>query len=349
MLILQSPGKNKPIICLSPDYIIFLCSMAKVRYHFNTKSLKIEKVKVTFKQRFLRLLSVVATGMVFAAVVLLFAYNFIESPKERILQREIDQYKLQFAILNDRLDKVQAVVSDLQDRDDNIYRVIFESEPIPSSVRRAGFGGTDRYARLEGFRNSEIIVNTTRKLDVLTSQLYVQSRSFDEVFELAKRKEELIASIPAIQPVSNSDLRRIGSYFGYRTDPFYKVTKFHEGIDFTAPVGTDIYATGDGVVTKVEYSRSGYGNCILVNHGFGYETLYAHLSKMAVKKGQKVKRGQVIGFVGNTGKSTSPHLHYEVRKGGRAVDPINFFFNDITPEEYALMIELSQRPSQTLD
>ncbi|WP_367328580.1 M23 family metallopeptidase, partial [Lentimicrobium sp.] len=159
----------------------------------------------------------------------------------------------------------------------------------------------------------------------------------------------LIASIPAIQPVSNSDLRRIGSYFGYRTDPFYNVTKFHEGIDFTAPVGTDIYATGDGVVTKVEYSRSGYGNCIVVNHGFGYETLYAHLSKMAVKKGQKVKRGQVIGFVGNTGKSTSPHLHYEVRKGGRAVDPINFFFNDITPEEYALMIELSQRPSQTLD
>jgi murein DD-endopeptidase MepM/ murein hydrolase activator NlpD len=323
--------------------------MAKVRYHFNTKSLRIEKVKVTFRQRMMQFLSVFATGLVFASVVLILAYNFMESPKERILRREIEQYKLQYAILNERLENVQAVVADLQDRDDNIYRVIFESDPIPSSVRKAGFGGTDRYSRLEGYRNSDLIINTTRKLDVLTSQLVVQSKSFDEVFTLAKRKEELVASMPAIQPVSNKDLRRIGSYFGYRTDPFYKVTKFHEGIDFTAPVGTDIYATGDGTVTSVEFSRSGYGNCIIINHGFGYQTVYAHLSKMNVKKGEKVKRGQVIGFVGNTGKSTSPHLHYEVRKSGRPVDPINYFFNDITPEEYAQMIELSQRPSQSLD
>lgn len=323
--------------------------MAKVRYHFNTKSLRIEKVKVTFRQRMMQFLSFFATGLVFASVVLILAYNFMESPKERILRREIEQYKLQYAILNERLENVQAVVADLQDRDDNIYRVIFESDPIPSSVRKAGFGGTDRYSRLEGYRNSDLIINTTRKLDVLTSQLVVQSKSFDEVFTLAKRKEELVASMPAIQPVSNKDLRRIGSYFGYRTDPFYKVTKFHEGIDFTAPVGTDIYATGDGTVTSVEFSRSGYGNCIIINHGFGYQTVYAHLSKMNVKKGEKVKRGQVIGFVGNTGKSTSPHLHYEVRKSGRPVDPINYFFNDITPEEYAQMIELSQRPSQSLD
>jgi len=306
-------------------------------------------VKVTFRQRMMQFLSVFATGLVFASVVLILAYNFMESPKERILRREIEQYKLQYAILNERLENVQAVVADLQDRDDNIYRVIFESDPIPSSVRKAGFGGTDRYSRLEGYRNSDLIINTTRKLDVLTSQLVVQSKSFDEVFTLAKRKEELVASMPAIQPVSNKDLRRIGSYFGYRTDPFYKVTKFHEGIDFTAPVGTDIYATGDGTVTSVEFSRSGYGNCIIINHGFGYQTVYAHLSKMNVKKGEKVKRGQVIGFVGNTGKSTSPHLHYEVRKSGRPVDPINYFFNDITPEEYAQMIELSQRPSQSLD
>ena len=323
--------------------------MAKVRYHFNTKSLRIERVKVTFRQRMMQFLSVFATGLVFASVVLILAYNFMESPKERILRREIEQYKLQYAILNERLENVQAVVADLQDRDDNIYRVIFESDPIPSSVRKAGFGGTDRYSRLEGYRNSDLIINTTRKLDVLTSQLVVQSKSFDEVFTLAKRKEELVASMPAIQPVSNKDLRRIGSYFGYRTDPFYKVTKFHEGIDFTAPVGTDIYATGDGTVTSVEFSRSGYGNCIIINHGFGYQTVYAHLSKMNVKKGEKVKRGQVIGFVGNTGKSTSPHLHYEVRKSGRPVDPINYFFNDITPEQYAQMIELSQRPSQSLD
>jgi len=323
--------------------------MAKIKYHFNTKSLKIEKVQVTMKQKLTRVLYVLASGLVFATAVLVLAYNFIESPKERMLQREIEQYELQFKILNDRLEQVQSVVSDLQDRDDNIYRVIFESEPIPSSVRKAGFGGADRYSKLEGYKNSEIISNTARKLDLITSQLYVQSKSFDEVFALAKRKEDLLASIPAIQPVSNRNLKRVGSYFGYRTDPFYKVTKFHEGMDFTATVGTDVYATGDGVVTMVERSRGGYGNCITINHGFGYETVYAHLSKMNVRRGEKVKRGFVIGHVGNTGKSTSPHLHYEVRKGRTAIDPLNFFFNDITPEEYETMIELSQRPSQTLD
>lgn len=323
--------------------------MAKIRYHFNTKSLKIEKVQVTMRQKLTRLFSILASGVVFATAVLVLAYNFIESPKERILQREIEQYELQYKILNDRMEQVQAVVADLQDRDDNIYRVIFESEPIPSSVRKAGFGGSDRYAKLEGFKNTEIISNTALKLDLITSQLYVQSKSFDEVFALAKRKEDLLASIPAIQPVSNKDLRRIGSYFGYRTDPFYKVTKFHEGMDFTATVGTDIYSTGDGIVKSVDRSKGGYGNCIVINHGFGYETLYAHMSKMDVRRGEKVKRGQVIGHIGNTGKSTSPHLHYEVHKGGKAIDPVNFFFNDITPEEYERMTEMSQQPSQTLD
>lgn len=322
--------------------------MSKVRYHFNPLSLKIEKVQVTLRQKITRFLSVIATGLVFSSVVLIFAYNFLDSPKERMLKRELDQYELQYKILNDRLEQVQAVVADLQDRDDNIYRVIFESEPIPSSVRKAGFGGANRYEKLEGYKNTEIIKNTTKKLDVIASQMVVQSKSYDEVFELAKSKEKMMASIPAIQPISNKDLRRIGSYFGYRTDPFYKVTKFHEGIDFTASVGTEIYATGDGTVVNVG-RKGGYGNCIVINHGYGYQTLYAHLSKTDVKPGQKVQRGQVIGRVGNTGKSTSPHLHYEVHKGNRSVDPINFFFNDITPEEYELMIELSQRPSQTLD
>jgi len=323
--------------------------MSKIRYHFNPKSLKIEKVRVTFRQKFIRFMSVIATALVFSSVVLLLAYNFLDSPKERMLKRELEQYELQYKILNDRLTKVQAVVADIQDRDDNIYRVIFESEPIPSSVRKAGFGGADRYEKLEGYKNSDIIKGTTQKLDMITSQLYVQSKSYDEVFELAKRKEEMMAAIPAIQPVSNKDLRRIGSYFGYRTDPFYKVTKMHDGIDFTAPVGTEIYATGNGKIAEIERSRGGYGNCIVIDHGFGYKTLYAHLSKIDVKQGQKVVRGQVIGRVGNTGKSTAPHLHYEVHKGKSAIDPINFFFNDLTPEEYELMIELSQRPSQTLD
>ena len=217
--------------------------MAKIRYQFNTKSLKIEKIHVTLKERVKRLLSVLAFGLVFSAMVIGIAYNFFSSPKEKMLQREIEQYKLQYKMLNDRLGLFSAVLDDLQDRDDNIYRVIFEAEPVPNSVRKAGYGGADRYTRLEGYKNSEIIKNTTKKLDVITSRLYVQSKSFDEVFSLAKNKEKLAASIPAIQPLSNNDLRRIGSYFGYRTDPFYKVAKFHEGIDFTAPVGTPIHAT----------------------------------------------------------------------------------------------------------
>ncbi len=323
--------------------------MAKIRYHFNTKSLRIEKVQVTLRDKVRRVLSVLAFGLVFSALVIGFAYNFFSSPKEKMLQREVEQYKLQYKMLNDRLVLFSSVLDDLQDRDDNIYRVIFEAEPVPNSVRKAGYGGADRYSKLEGYKNSEIIKSTTKKLDVITSRLYVQSKSFDEVFSLAKNKEKLASSIPAIQPLASKDLRRIGSYFGYRTDPFYKVSKFHAGIDFCASSGTPIHATGDGMVVKVERERGGYGNSIVIDHGFSYQTLYAHMSKIIVQRGQIVKRGQLVGLVGNTGKSTAPHVHYEVYKNGTPIDPINYFFNDITPEEYQKMIELSQHPSQTLD
>jgi len=323
--------------------------MAKIRYQFNTNSLKIEKVQVTMKERLTRIASSMAFGLVFGVLVIVVAYNFMSSPREKVLQNELEQYKLQYKIMNDRMDKVQKVLADVQDRDDNIYRVIFEAEPVPSEVRKAGFGGVDRYEQLEGLANSEIIINTAKRLDEITSQLVVQSKSYDEVFELAKNKEKLIASIPAIQPVDFHDLRRIGSLFGYRTDPFYKVIKFHEGIDFTAAIGTPIYATGDGVVEKAEYNNGGYGNEIMINHGYSYETRYAHLSKIKVKVGQHVKRGEIIGLMGNTGKSTAPHLHYEVIKAGVSLNPIYFFFNDITPTEYEAMLEMSLKPSQTLD
>jgi len=323
--------------------------MTQIKYQFNTKSLKIEKVHVTMKDRLKRLASSMAFGLVFGAVVIVLAYNFLSSPREKAMQNELEQYKLQYKIMNDRLDKVQKVLADVQDRDDNIYRVIFEAEPVPSEVRKAGFGGVDRYEHLEGLANSQIVVNTAKRLDEITSQLVVQSKSYDEVFKLAKDKEKLIASIPAIQPVDFHDLRRIGSLYGYRTDPFYKVSKFHEGIDFTAAVGTPIYATGDGVVSEAEYNSGGYGNKIVINHGYSYETVYAHLSKIKVKPGQRIKRGEVIGLMGNTGKSTAPHLHYEVHKAGTPMNPIYFFFNDITPAEYQAMIELSSKPSQTLD
>lgn len=323
--------------------------MAKEKYHYNPASLSYEKVGISFRKRMMRTAIILLVSFLYAVVVLFIAYYFFDSPKERMLQREITHYKLQYDIMNDRLDHIQTVMEDVQDRDDNIYRVIFEAEPIPSSVRKAGFGGADRYARLEGYKNSDIIIEASRKIDQIISQLYIQSKSFDEVFEMAKNKAKMLASTPAIQPVRNKDLKRLSSYYGYRIDPFYKVIKFHEGVDFSAHVGTEIYATGDGVVKRVRKSRRGYGNTIMIDHGYSYETFYAHTDKILVIKGQKVKRGQVIATVGNTGKSTAPHLHYEVRKNGRAVDPINYFFNDLTPEEYEKILVLSQRPSQTMD
>lgn len=323
--------------------------MAKEKYRLDTESLQIVKQKATSKERLYKVLTMLASGLFFTAVVLGLAYTFLESPKEKILKREIAQYKLQFSIMNDRVDQLEKVAMDLEDRDDDIYRVIFEAEPISDNIRKGGIGGTDRYARLEGYHNSELLVETAKKVDGLANKLYIQSKSFDEVFAMAKNKEKMLAALPAIQPVSNKTLKRISSYYGYRTDPFYKVRKFHEGIDFSAPVGTPIYAPGDGVVKAVKNSHRGYGNRLVIDHGFNYQTTYAHMKSFDVKRGDIVKRGQLIGHVGNTGKSTAPHLHYEVRKNGRAVNPIYYFFNDITPEQFEKMITLSKRPSQSMD
>jgi hypothetical protein len=323
--------------------------MSKVKYRFNKKSLTFDRVHTTFRKRLLYFFTHLSTGVVFAAVVLLIAYNLVDSPKEKAQKREIEQMVLQYRILNDQLDRATTILKDLQDRDDNIYRVIFEAEPIPGPVREAGIGGIDRYEKLKGYTNEEIMIETTRKMDRIMGQLYVQSKSFDEVFNMAKNKEKMLASIPAIQPVANKDLRRVGSHFGMRMDPFYKVKKFHEGIDFTAPVGTDIYATGNGTVVEAGRNQGGYGNQIVIDHGYSYRTVYAHLSRIFVRPGQKVLRGQVIGYVGNTGKSTSPHLHYEVRKNGIAVNPIYFFFNDLSPAQFEQMLAASAEPSQTMD
>lgn len=321
----------------------------KVKYVFNHKTLSFEHARLTARHYILKVLSYLSTSVAFTAVIVLIGTYFFDSPKERMLKREIRQYELQFKLINERMAKLETVLNDMADRDDNIYRVIFESEPIPTEARKAGIGGSDRYRDLEGYRNSEIMAQTARKLDQITAKMYVQSKSFDEVYEMAINKSRLLAGIPAIQPVSNQDLRRLSSYFGWRTDPFYKVQKFHEGVDFSAPPGTDIYATGDGKVLQADRSKTGYGNQIVIDHGFGYKTMYAHLQSFKVRAGETVKRGQVIGTLGSTGKSTSPHLHYEVWKNSTPVDPINYFFNDITPEQYEEMLILSQRPSQTMD
>lgn len=323
--------------------------MAKTRYTFNTRTLTYEEHKFTPGQKILKFLFFVISSLAFSAVLIFLSFTFFESPKERILEREVSQYELQYHIMNDRLAQMQKLMDELSDRDDNIYRVIFEAEPIPKSVRRAGYGGIDRYSRLEGYENSELLIETSKKLDKIASQVYVQSKSFDEVYDLALNKEKMLASIPAIQPVSNTDLKRLSSYYGYRPDPIYKVRKFHAGVDFSAPQGTAVYSPGEGVVTKVKRSRRGYGNTIEIDHGFGYVTFYAHLKEFKVKKGQKVKRGELIATVGNSGKSTAPHLHYEVRKNNRTVNPIYYFFNDLTPEEFETILDRSKIPSQSLD
>ncbi|HXB41032.1 MAG TPA: M23 family metallopeptidase [Bacteroidia bacterium] len=323
--------------------------MSKVKYKFNTKNLTYEKVSTTIKERTLKFLSYLATGTVFATITIILAYNFLDSPKEKKLRREIEKMKNEYEALSQKMTMAQGVLADLQDRDNNIYRVIFEADPIPDNIRKAGFGGSDRYAKLQGFENTNLMEETSQKLDKLLKQIYIQSKSFDDVLKLAKNKEEMINSIPAIMPLNIKNLIRQPGGFGWRTHPIYKTQEFHPGMDFPAAEGVPIYATGDGVVEQSDANMQGYGNHVVINHGYSYQTLYGHMSKILVKAGQKVKRGQLIGLVGSTGLSTAPHLHYEVIKNGQKVNPINFYYNDLSPEEYQQMLQLSQQSSQSFD
>ena len=323
--------------------------MTEKKYTYNPQTLSYDEYRPSWKKRTWRVLIFIFSAVALGYGLMYLIERQIGSPKERMQAREIEYLKIQYEILNDKIYNINELLSEMQDRDDNIYRMIFEAEPIPTSIRKAGYGGTNRYEALSGYINSDMVTNTAKKVDILESQLYVQSKSFDEVFEMAKNKKEMLSCIPAIMPVRNVDIYRISSHYGYRTDPFYKVQKFHGGIDFSAPLGTPIYCSGDGVVEKVEKNKGGYGNNVVINHGYGYKTRYAHLSKALVKKGQKVKRGEKIALVGNSGKSTAPHLHYEVIKNNKAINPVNFFFNDLTPKEYETILELSQRPALTMD
>ncbi|MEN9523731.1 MAG: hypothetical protein RL065_2108 [Bacteroidota bacterium] len=321
----------------------------KVKYFYNTHTLSYEKVKLSWGITLFRVFGFLCAAAVFSAVIMYFAYTYFDSPKEKILKRELAQMKVQYKSLNNRMKSIDKVLTDLQDRDDNIYRVIFEAEPIPKDVREAGFGGSNLYSRLEGYDNSELMVSTTQTLDKLSREMYVQSKSYDEIKKRIENKAQMLQSIPAIQPVSNKNLMRIASGFGYRIDPIYKIMKLHSGLDFTAPTGTPIYATGDGVVSLSRYDNSGYGMHVVINHGYGYQTLYGHMSRMKVNAGQTVKRGDVIGYVGSTGKSTGPHCHYEVIKGGNKIDPVNFFYNDLSPAEYEKMLQQASKSNQAFD
>ncbi len=321
--------------------------MTKIKYQFNTKSLAVEPVRETLWDKAKRFLRIVLAGMVFSVIVLSIGYTFMESPKERMLQREIDQFQEVFQEVNGQLELFASVLEDIEHRDDQIYRVIFEAEPLSRTVREAAYGGVDRYEQFEGFDNSELIASTMKRVDQLARQLVVQSKSYDEVFEMAKDKADMLASIPAIVPIEKGTQRLVSGY-GMRIHPIYKTLRMHSGVDFTAPNGTPIYSPGNGVVKKVERNRHGYGLMIVIDHGYGYETLYAHMSKFEVKRGQQVKRGEVIGYVGNTGVSTAPHLHYEVMRHGKKVNPVNYFFNDLSPEEFEYIIEVASRVNQSL-
>jgi len=323
--------------------------LSKAKYRFNTKTLSYEKIELDWKQRMLRF-STFLTASVFVGLIFYFlAAKYIDSPKEKLLKQENSQLKSQFDLLDLRMEQANQVLNDIQRRDDEIYRIIFETDPIPKEIREAGFGGVNRYKKLEGYKNSDLVIESSMKLDQITKQLYIQSKSYDEVFDMAVSKEKMLASIPAIQPVANKDLKRMASGYGMRMHPIYKRRKFHTGMDFSAQRGTEIFATGEGTVVHVERSRRGYGNNVVIDHGYGYKTLYAHMQSFEVRRGEKVKRGQLIGYVGNTGTSVAPHLHYEVIKNGKKVNPVNYYFNDLSPKEYEQMIEFASRPSQSFD
>lgn len=323
--------------------------MGSTKYKFNPDSLSFDKISLGFRAILLRLLAYFVGSVIIALLYGLILAMFIDSPKEKALKREIEQLTIQYDLMNKDMENVEKILGSLEQTDENLYRTIFEAEPIPSSYRESGIGGVNRYKELEGYSNSRLVVETAKRLDKIKKKLTVQSKSFDELISLADNKKEMLSRIPAILPISNKDLNRTASGWGLRVHPYYKIVRFHYGMDFTAPMGTDVYSTGDGVVENVIYSKRGYGNHVIIDHGFGYKTIYAHLDRPNVRTGQRVNRGDVIGFVGSTGMSLAPHLHYEVELNGVKVDPSNYYFNDLTAEEYERMIELASRSGQSFD
>ena len=325
--------------------------MAKTKYRFNPQTLNYEEAEVSRTVKVLRVLGFLGTGVVFAVVIVLVYSAFFPTWKEVQLERQNQQLLAQFDRVKSQLHSIEDELVYLQQRDDDIYRVIFEAPPVPAEKRTMGIGGLNRYRDLEDFEDADLIISTSKRLDKIRRALYTQSKSFDEVVSLVQAKNQMLASIPAIQPISNKDLTRMASGFGYRIHPVYKTRKMHTGMDFSAVTGTEIYATGDGTVDIAETNSkgNGYGKYVVLEHGYSYKTLYGHMSKVLVKPGQKVKRGDVIGLVGSTGTSVAPHLHYEVHKGGKKINPVNFFHNDLTPEEYEMMIQLSSSANQSFD
>ncbi len=325
--------------------------MAKVKYYYDSENLAYRKIKTKKRHKLAYgLLFLVASALFgFLCFVILLNTPYFDTPKDRLLMRQIENLKLNYEVLDKRIDELNEVTAAIEDRDNNLYRTYFNISPIPTEERKSGFKDPSRYDKLQGYDNTKLVLSTTKKVDVLAKELAIQSKSLDAILKLAKEKNKLLAAIPAIQPVRNENLKRMASGFGYRTDPFTKARKMHEGMDFTAKTGTPIYATGDGTVAQADAKASGYGNHVVIRHGYGYETLYAHLSKYNCRAGQKIKRGDVIGFIGSTGRSEGPHLHYEVHKDGKVVNPLNFYYGNISAVEYVAISQLANQENQSLD
>lgn len=325
--------------------------MSKVKYYYDPETLSYKKIE-TKKGRRIRIITLWIVASFLAGImgaIFLLNINVINTPRELSLERENKQYEIQYDIMNQKMEQMADVLKYIEEKDNAIYRTYFEANPIPDEQRRAGFGGVNRYSNLDGYNNSTLIKSTRKRIDTMMKQIAVQSRSLDEIIKLAKDKEQFLEKIPAIQPVRNEDLKRMASGYGWRSDPFTKARKFHYGMDFTAPRGTPVYASGDGTVARADHKSSGYGEHIRIDHGYGYLSLYAHLSRYNVRAGQKVKRGDLIGYVGSTGRSEAPHLHYEVWKDGERINPMNFYYGSLTKEEFDAMLEASSLENQSLD
>jgi murein DD-endopeptidase MepM/ murein hydrolase activator NlpD len=323
--------------------------MKKIKYFFNTHTLRFEKIEVPLKVRLLQtigfILASIGVGVLFVAIL----FQYIDSPKERLLRQQNTAYKESYAVLQERMKQLELQMVELEQRDNEVYRSIFEATPIPDSARVKEMLAKNEIRLIQSLSNTELIENMRNQLNNLSLRMSFQSQSFVEVTTMVKNKEKLLRAIPAIQPISNKNMKRVASGFGYRIDPLYKDFRLHAGLDFSAPTGTPIYATSDGVVQQAGFSTDGYGNKVVINHGYGFQTLYAHMVRVKAKSGQSVKRGEVIGYVGSTGKSTGSHLHYEVIKRGAKVDPVYYFFNDLTPAQFDRLLKEAAANKQSLD
>jgi murein DD-endopeptidase MepM/ murein hydrolase activator NlpD len=323
--------------------------MKKIKYYYNTNTLRYEKLEVPLRVKLLRIFGFVATAVVTAILISYFAFQFVGSPNEKILRIQNERLKDRYAQLDEQLQSLDQQMKELEKRDNNVYRSIFEANPIPDSARAKELEDQKEFATIMGMSNNELLNSITHTINNLNNRIKVQNTSYNEIDGLVKNKEALLSHTPAIQPVSNKDLSRIASGFGYRIDPVYKTIKMHAGLDFAAPQGTPVYATADGTVSTSGNTGNGYGNHVIIRHGYGYETLYGHMVKVKARSGEVVKRGEVIGWVGSTGKSTGPHCHYEVHKNGNKIDPVYFFYNDLSPDQFDRLLKQAASSNQSFD